>query len=85
MKSASWSPEDDERLRNPARSGLSLVEIAYEIQRSKSSVYTRAVKLKIAIARRNPMQVFLILLAAVLTAALLHHILEGGFSPESRS
>ena len=52
-----WSPEEDERLRKIARSGLSLVEIADELGRSKPAVYARAVKLNIVIARdRNPMQ-----------------------------
>ena len=57
MKSLRWSPEEDGRLRKLARSGLSSVEIAHEMGRSKSSVYARAVKLNIVIARgRNPMQ-----------------------------
>jgi hypothetical protein len=57
MKSTPWSSDEDERLRKLARSGLSLVEIADEVGRSKSAVYARAVKLNIAIARdRNPMR-----------------------------
>jgi DNA-binding IclR family transcriptional regulator len=51
MSSGSWSPDEDERLRKLARSGLSLVEIAHEIRLSKSSVHTRAAKLKIVMAR----------------------------------
>jgi hypothetical protein len=51
MNSTRWSPEEDERLRKLARSGFSLVEIANEIRRSKSSVSTRAAKLKIVMAR----------------------------------
>jgi hypothetical protein len=51
MNSNPWSPDEDERLRNLARSGFSLTEIAHEIQRSKSSVHVRAARLNIAIAR----------------------------------
>jgi hypothetical protein len=49
-----WSPADDRKL---ALSGASLSEIAAQMDRGKSSVRTRAVKMNIAIARdRNPMQ-----------------------------
>jgi hypothetical protein len=52
-----WSDEDDERLRKLAISGLSLAEIATQMERSKSSVRARALKMNIAIARdRNPMR-----------------------------
>jgi hypothetical protein len=52
-----WSPEEVEQLRIMARSGISLAEIAYQMQRSKSSVRARATKLSIALARdRNPQQ-----------------------------
>jgi hypothetical protein len=52
-----WSPAEDEQLRRLALSGLSLAEIAAQMERSKSSVRYRALNLKIAIARdRNPMQ-----------------------------
>jgi DNA-directed RNA polymerase specialized sigma24 family protein len=52
-----WSPAEDERLRKLALSGLSLTEIARQMERSKSSVRSRALKIKVAIARdRNPMQ-----------------------------
>jgi hypothetical protein len=52
-----WSPAEDERLRKLALSGFSLAEIAGHIERSKSSVRARALKMNIAIARdRNPMQ-----------------------------
>jgi hypothetical protein len=52
-----WSPDEDERLRKLALSGASMAEIAQQMQRTKSSVRTRALKLKIAIAREeNPMQ-----------------------------
>jgi hypothetical protein len=57
MKSIPWSPDDDERLRKLAFSGASMAEIARQMQRTKSAVRTRALKLKIAIAREeNPMQ-----------------------------
>jgi hypothetical protein len=57
MKSIPWSPEEDERLRKLALSGLSMAEIAHELRRNRSSVNTRAAKLKIMMARdRNPMQ-----------------------------
>jgi len=48
-----WSPDEDERLRKLALSGASLGEIAKQMQRTKSSVRTRALKLKIAIAREE--------------------------------
>jgi hypothetical protein len=52
-----WSPEEDDRLRKLALSGLSLAEIAAQMERGKSSVRTRALKMNIAIARdRNSMQ-----------------------------
>jgi DNA-directed RNA polymerase specialized sigma24 family protein len=52
-----WSPDEDERLRKLALSGASMAEIAQQMQRTKSSIRTRASKLKIAIAREeNPMQ-----------------------------
>ncbi len=52
-----WSPDEDEQLRKLALSGASMAEIAQQMQRTKSSVRTRASKLKIAIARQeNPMQ-----------------------------
>ena len=52
-----WSPDEDERLRKLALSGASMAEIAQQMKRTKSSVRTRALKLKIAIAREeNPMQ-----------------------------
>jgi hypothetical protein len=57
MGGAFWSQEDDERLRQLAISGLSLAALAAEMERSKSSVRFRALKLEIAIARdRNAMQ-----------------------------
>jgi hypothetical protein len=52
-----WSPAEDEQLRRLALSGLSLAQIASQMERSKSSVRNRALNLNIAIARdRNPMQ-----------------------------
>jgi hypothetical protein len=55
MKSIPWSLEDDERLRKLALSGLSVTEIAHELRRNRSSVHTRAAKLKIVMARdRKP-------------------------------
>jgi hypothetical protein len=57
MSGASWSPDDDERFRQLALTGLSLAAIADEMERSKATVRFRALKLKIAIARdRNAMQ-----------------------------
>jgi len=57
MSVSLWSAEADERLRALARSGLSLAEIAHQMQRSKSSVRARAIKLAIALARdRNSQQ-----------------------------
>jgi hypothetical protein len=52
-----WSPDEDEQLRKLALSGASMAEIAKQMQRTKSSVRTRALKMNIAIARQeNPMQ-----------------------------
>jgi hypothetical protein len=52
-----WSDEDDQRLRNLAKSGLCLTEIAHQMRRGVSSVRSRALKITVAIARdRNPMQ-----------------------------
>jgi hypothetical protein len=57
MSASVWSAEADEQLRALARSGFSLAEIAHQIQRSKSSVRARAIKLTIALARdRNSQQ-----------------------------
>jgi hypothetical protein len=52
-----WSATDDERLRKLAAAGLSLTLIAAQIDRSTSSVRTRALNLGVTIARdRNPMK-----------------------------
>jgi hypothetical protein len=57
MTAPPWTAEEDEHLRNLALSGFSLAEIAHRMQRGKSSVRNRALKMKIQIARdRNPMQ-----------------------------
>ena len=51
-----WSIDDDKRLRESARSGMGMVEIALHSSRTKSAVRARADKLSIAIARQeNPM------------------------------
>ncbi len=58
MSSGPWSAEDDKQLRELARSGHSLVEIAREMGRKSPLFYTRTTKLKIAVARdRNPMRI----------------------------
>jgi hypothetical protein len=52
-----WSDEEDQYLRDLAKSGLSLTEIAHQMRRGVSSVRGRALKITVAIARdRNPMQ-----------------------------
>jgi IS30 family transposase len=57
MKRGQWSTEEDEQLRSLARSGLSLTEIARQMERPKSSVRYRAMQIEIAIARdRNAMK-----------------------------
>jgi len=50
-----WSDEEDEQLRKLVRSGFGMAEIAESMQRTKSSMRARALKLNIAIARQeNP-------------------------------
>jgi hypothetical protein len=57
MSGGPWSPEEDSQLRKLAHSGLSTGQIAAQMERSKSSVRTRALATNVAIARdRNPMQ-----------------------------
>jgi hypothetical protein len=52
-----WSEEEDEQFRKLAKSGIGMAEIAQMMQRTKSSVRVRALKLEIAIARQeNPMR-----------------------------
>jgi hypothetical protein len=46
-----WLPADDDMLRSLAMLGLSEGEIAAKVDRNKSSVRSRAAKIKIAIAR----------------------------------
>jgi transposase len=57
MSGAPWNTTDTERLRALASAGLSLSEIAIEMERSKQVIRTWAEKLKIAIAKsRHPRQ-----------------------------
>jgi hypothetical protein len=57
MSNGQWSTEEDKQLRDLARAGLSLAEIAQRMKRNKSSVRYRALRSDIAIARdRNAMQ-----------------------------
>jgi hypothetical protein len=57
MGNGAWSPAEDEQLQKLASSGFSLRAIAEEMGRGTSSVRSRAIKLKIAIALdRNPMK-----------------------------
>jgi hypothetical protein len=57
QRSRPWSPADDDLLRALAMRGLSEGEIAEQMDRSKSSVRSRAAKIQVAIARdRNGMQ-----------------------------
>jgi len=53
-----WSDVEDMRLRELARSGIGMVEIAAHMGRTKSAIRARVEKLNIAVARQqNPMQV----------------------------
>jgi transposase len=57
MSGTPWNTTDTERLRALASAGLSLTEIAIEMERSKQVIRTWAEKLKIAIAKsRHPRQ-----------------------------
>jgi transposase len=57
MSGAPWSSADTEHLRSLASAGLSLVEIAARMKRSKNAVRDWAEKLNIAIAKaRHPKQ-----------------------------
>jgi hypothetical protein len=57
MSGAPWNTTDTERLRALASAGLSVSEIAIEMERSKQVIRTWAEKLKIAIAKsRHPRQ-----------------------------
>ena len=58
MRGVPWSTGDDERVRDLAQRGLSLGDIAIQMNRSISVIYNHARKLRIAIAsdrnaRRN--------------------------------
>lgn len=46
-----WTPAEDELLRSLALQGLSEGEISEQIGRNKSSIRSRAAKIKVAIAR----------------------------------
>jgi transposase len=57
MSGAPWNTTDTERPRALASAGLSVSEIAIEMERSKQVIRTWAEKLKIAIAKsRHPRQ-----------------------------
>jgi transposase len=57
MSGTPWNMTDTERLRALAYAGLSVSEIAIEMQRSKNVIRTWAEKLNIAIAKsRHPRQ-----------------------------
>jgi hypothetical protein len=57
MAQTPWTTEDEARLRELARSGLGMDEIAAHMNRTKWAVRSRAEKLRIAIARQeNAMQ-----------------------------
>jgi hypothetical protein len=57
MASSPWSVTDDDLLRELARSGIGIIEIAAHLDRTKSAVRVRVERLNIPIARqRNPMQ-----------------------------
>jgi hypothetical protein len=59
VMSRAWSTEDDNQLRSLARSGFSLVEIANQLRRNKSSIRSRSLRMQIAIARdRQPSAVW---------------------------
>jgi hypothetical protein len=51
MRQDLWTAIEDENLRKLAMAGFSLTEISKQIGRAKSGVWTRAVKLQIAIAK----------------------------------
>ena len=46
-----WTPEDDERLRKLLAEGRSSLTIAERLKRSPASIYKRAKKLKIVLAK----------------------------------
>ena len=51
-----WTPEEDEVLRDMARSGESVARIAQELNRASSSVRNRAVRLNIPVAKARPVK-----------------------------
>jgi DNA-directed RNA polymerase specialized sigma24 family protein len=51
-----WPPEDDEKLRELAKSGESATEIAKHMDRSVDSVRTRASRLNIALAKSRKLK-----------------------------
>jgi hypothetical protein len=46
-----WTPEEDERLRALASSGVSVAEMAKQMKRSEEAVRSRAYRLKIVVAK----------------------------------
>lgn len=70
MSGAPWSKTDTERLRTLASAGLSVLQIANEMERSNNAIRTWAKKLNIGIATsRHPRQ-----LQMKLESARLQHI-----------
>lgn len=58
MAPVPWTDDNDARLRELARSGIGLAEIASLMGRTKGAVRVRVSKLNLAVARQqNPMQV----------------------------
>ena len=46
-----WTPEEDERLRSLALSGMSVAAMSEQMKRSKAAVRNRARRLKIVVAK----------------------------------
>jgi hypothetical protein len=46
-----WTPEEDERLRSLALSGMGVTEMSEQMNRSKKAVRNRAARLKITVAK----------------------------------
>ncbi|MBA2397597.1 MAG: hypothetical protein H0V72_02685 [Bradyrhizobium sp.] len=51
MRQDLWTPTEDAQLRTLALAGFSLAKISKQIGRAKSGVWTRSLKLQIAIAK----------------------------------
>jgi DNA-binding NarL/FixJ family response regulator len=51
MKRSPWTADDGDRLRQLARNGLSLAEIAREMSRNPATIRLQASRLNIAIGR----------------------------------